>query len=134
MPEAQKTLQKLRYAEPECLKVDDGKATLADAGGAADDPAETFKTQILPDGSEKKKRGPMGHAFITTNPLLPADYYAPKKGIDELVLRMNKGVTYSLLDCPGKYTVQIAHFTGNVVINQREIAAIENGKQMQSSS
>ena len=54
----------------------------------------------------------MGHAFITTNPLLPADYYAPRKGIDELVLRMNKGVTHSLLDCPGKYTVQVAHFMG----------------------
>ena len=130
--EAQKTLQKLRYAEPECLKTDNGKGTSRTLG-ALRTIQQNIQKKILPDSNEKKKRGPMGHAFITTNPLLPADYYAQRKGIDELVLRMNKGVTHSLLDCPGKYTVQIAHFTGKVVIDQREIQAIENGKQMQSS-
>jgi hypothetical protein len=130
-PAAQKALQTLRHAEPESLKVDDGKATsrtLASLRAIQQD----IQNQFLPADSEKRKRGPMGHAFISTNPLLPPDYYAPKKGIDEMVLRMNKGVTYSLLDCPGKYTVQVAHFMGKVVINQREIAAIENGKPMQS--
>ena len=128
-PEAQKTLLKIRYAQPDCLKIDDGKATSRTLASL-----RTIQNAILPDGSEKKKRGPMGHAFVTTNPLLPADYYAPRKGIDELVLRMNKGVAHSLLDCPGKYTVQIAHFMGNVVINQREIEEIEkDGKPMQSS-
>ena len=78
-------------------------------------------------GSEKKKKGPMGHAFITTNPLLPPDYFTPKSGIDELVVAMNKGVPYSLLDCPGKYTVQVATFKGQVIIKQDEIKAIENG-------
>ena len=131
-PEAQKTLQKLRYAEPECLKADDGKGTSRTLGALRTIQRDIQKA-ILPDGNEKKKRGPMGHAFITTNPLLPADYYAQRKGIDELVLRMNKGVTHSLLDCPGKYTVQVAHFTGKVVIDQREIQAIENGKPMKSS-
>ncbi len=130
-PTAQKTLQTLRYAEPESLKVDDGKTssrTLASLRAIQQD----IQNQLLPADSEKRKRGPMGHAFITTNPLLPADYYAPKRGIDEMVLRMNKGVTYSLLDCPGRYTVQVAHFMGKVIIDQREIAAIENGKPMQS--
>ena len=46
---------------------------------------------------------------------------------------MNKNVTHSLLDCPGKYTVQVAHFTGQVIIDQREIRAIESGKQVESS-
>ena len=76
----------------------------------------------------------MGHAFITTNPMLPPDYYAPKNGIDELVLRMNKDVTHSLLDCPGKYTVQVAHFMGKVTIDQREIQRIERGEEMEGSS
>ena len=40
---------------------------------------------------------------------------------------MNKDVEHSLLDCPGKYTVQVAHFTGEVIINQNEIRAIETG-------
>ena len=131
-PDAKTTLQKIRYAEPDCLKTDNGQATsrtLASLRTIQKD----IQQKWLPDGDDRKKRGPMGHAFITTNPLLPADYYAPRKGIDELVLRMNKGVTHSLLDCPGRYTVQIAHFMGNVVINQREIQAIEDGKGMKSS-
>ena len=69
----------------------------------------------------------MGHAFITTNPMLLSDYFVPKGGIDELVLRMNKGVTHSLLDCPGKYTVKVATFTGAVVLDQQEIHKIQNG-------
>ena len=38
----------------------------------------------------RKHKGPLAHAFITTNPLLPADYYAPKGGVDEFVRRLNK--------------------------------------------
>jgi len=117
---AQKTLQKLKYADPDCLKPSESKPTsqtLASMRAIQRD----IQKAILPNGDEKKNRGPMGHAFVTTNPMLPADYYAPKKGIDELVLRMNKDVTHSLLDCPAQYTVQVAHFTGNVIINQREI-------------
>ena len=53
----------------------------------------------------------MRNAFITTNPLLPDEYFVPK-GLDRLVLEMNEPVKYSLLDCPGKYTVKIATFTG----------------------
>ena len=44
----------------------------------------------------------MGHAFITTNPMLPKDYFAPK-GVDGFVLRLNEGLEFSLLNCPGKY-------------------------------
>ena len=65
--------------------------------------------------------------------MLPPDYYAPKNGIDELVLRMNKDLPHSLLDCPGKYTVQVAHFVGRTTINQREIAAIEAGGEVEGT-
>jgi hypothetical protein len=62
----------------------------------------------------------MGHAFITTNPLLPDDYYVPK-GVDKMVLKMNEGIEHCLLDCPGKYTVQVAMFTGSVIQTQAKI-------------
>ena len=75
----------------------------------------------------RKQNGPLANAFITRNPLLPEDYFVPKGGLDELVVKMNKNVKYSLLDCPGKYTVQVAHFTGEVILNQNEIRAIETG-------
>ncbi len=60
-------------------------------------------------GSDKKEKGPMRHAMIATNPLLPPDYFAPK-GLDPFVADMNKDLEYSLLKCPGKYTVQVATF------------------------
>ena len=74
----------------------------------------------------------MRKAFITTNPLLPDEYFAPK-GIDRLVLEMNQPVKFSLLDCPGKYTVKVATFTGRVVIDQKQIEEIEKkGKPFDS--
>jgi hypothetical protein len=118
-PEIQKALQKIKHLQPECLNVEAGRPqsrTLAALRAMQD----AVRDAITPDNSDKRKKGPMGHAFITTNPLLPPDYYAPK-GLDELVLKMNKGVTHSLLDCPGKYTVQVAHFTGEVIFDQRKI-------------
>ena len=131
--DAQETLKKLKSAQPDCLKVEDGKPTsrsLASLRTIQQD----IQRQLFPSDSDKKIRGPMGHAFITTNPMLPPDYYAPKNGIDELVLRMNKDVAHSLLDCPGKYTVQVAHFMGKVTIDQREIQRIERGEEMESGS
>ena len=123
-PEAQKTLQKLKYADPDCLKIAEGKPVARPLAGLRMMQKEIQKRI----GNEAAKKGPLGHAFVTTNPLLPADYYAPKGAIDELVLKMNKNVAHSLLDCPGKYTVQVAHFTGEVTIDQREIEDIEHGK------
>ena len=107
--EAQQTLQKIKYATPQCLEVKEGKATHQTLTGW-----RMLQRQVYEAiGNEKKKLGPMGHAFITTNPLLPPEYFAPKNGIDEVVVAMNKDVPYDLLDCPGKYTVQVATFKGN---------------------
>lgn len=121
-PEAQKALQEIKYATPQCLDVKSGKRTNQTLAALRLIQKE-IHTAI---GSEKKKRGPMGHAFLTVNPLLPKDYFAPK-GIDKLVLAMNEGNRYSLLDCPGKYTVQVAHFTGNVILDQKKIREVESG-------
>ncbi|MGA2033639.1 MAG: hypothetical protein ABSG68_15400, partial [Thermoguttaceae bacterium] len=127
-PEAKRTLQKIKCSQPEQLKIQDGEAVSR--------PLATLRMiqekVPLPENIEHKKHGPLGHAFITTNPLLHADYYVPKGGIDELVLRMNKGVTHSLLDCQGRYTVQVARFSGSVIIDQRKIQEIENGKPVES--
>jgi len=125
-PEAQETLKRLKYYRPECLKLDKGKSTTRSLAGL-----RLIQKTLLAPGNNKKNKGPMGHAFITTNPLLPQEYFAPK-GIDELVLAMNEGNKYSLLDCPGKYTVQVAHFTGSVVLDQGDIEAIENGRKIKS--
>ena len=47
--------------------------------------------------AEKTVRGPMAKAFVTRNPILPEEYFAPK-GLDPLVVEMNEGAEYSLLN------------------------------------
>ena len=44
---------------------------------------------------------------------------------------MNKPLKYSLLNCPGKYTVKVATFSGRMILDQEEIKAVEAGKKMQ---
>jgi hypothetical protein len=119
-PEAQKTLKKIKYAEPDCLKIDKGTVTSQTLVGLR-------LLQKYVEGNRTKDLGPMGHAFLINNPKLPADYFAPKGVVDELVLKINKDVEHSLLDCPGKYTVQVARFTGEVTIDQRKIQEIQAG-------
>ena len=128
-PEAKNVLRKIKYAQPECLEVKEGKTTHQSLTGWRMIQRQVYEAI----GSERKKNGPMGHAFITTNPLLPPDYFAQGDGIDEAILAMNKGVPYSLLDCPGKYTVRVATFKAQVIIKQDEIKAIESGdREMES--
>ena len=121
-PDAQKALQKLKSADPDCLHCTQDERSLSAWRSIQ------ASVKDLPKFIESRKQtGPMAHAFITRNPLLPEDYFAPKGGLDELVVKMNRNVKFSLLDCPGKYTVQVAHFRGEVIINQNEIHAIETG-------
>jgi len=126
-PDAQQALQKLKSADPECFHA---KGEESQSRSLAGWRSLQAGVKSLPQFVESRKQtGPLAHAFITRNPLLPEDYFAPKGGLDELVVRMNKNVKYSLLDCPGKYTVQVAHFTGEVIIRQNEIQAIESGAE-----
>jgi hypothetical protein len=120
-PAAQKSLEKVKYLRPQCLDAKNGKATSQRMLGM-----RQFLRTVSGD-PEKKAKGPMGSAFITRNPLLPEEYFVPK-GIDPLVREMNQGVEYSLLDCRGKYTVRVARFMGNTVIDQKRIEAIETGR------
>jgi hypothetical protein len=126
-PNAQKALHRLKNMCPKCLDVRQRKKTNQSLAGWR----TFFQENVLAAGSRHKDRGPMGHAFITTNPLLPKEYFSTT-GIDPLVLEMNEGVTHSLLDCPGKYTVQVATFKGNVFIQPKEIEAVEHGKEVKS--
>ncbi len=125
-PEGQRTLKKVKYLTPLTLDPEKNKSTSQTLAGL-----RMMQRAVMPDGSDQKKRGPMGSAFMITNPLLPPEYFAPK-GIDKLVLDMNKGVKHSLLDCKGKYTVKVATFTGQVVLDQKKIEQIEHGAHFKS--
>ncbi len=120
-PDTRKTLKMLKAADPECMKA----PKKPDAAGNSFDDLRHRAEQSL-GGGLAKGAGPLGVAFLTTNPMLPKDYYAPK-GIDKFVVDMNKGVEHSLLDCKGRYSVKIATYTGKVTIDQVKIHDIERG-------
>ena len=118
---AAKTLKKIKHLWPKTLDASKERTSW-----------QNFRAwrSLLTNLNQSKRqehRGPMGKAFLTTNPMLPREYFAPK-GVDKFVLDMNRGVKYSLLDCPGKYTVTVATFKGTVILKQQHIKAIADGK------
>lgn len=116
-PQAQAALHRIKYYRPACLELNGAHPTALNLAAW-----RLFWKHV---DREKQKRGPMGHAMLTTNPLLPKEQFAPS-GLDDVVLKANEGVEHSLLDCPGKYTVQVATFTGEIAARQGEIAQLAN--------
>jgi hypothetical protein len=57
------------------------------------------------------RSGPLSGAFLTVNPLLSPDELLKRK-TDPLLVKLNSGAEFSLLDNPGKYTLVIASFYG----------------------
>lgn len=125
-PGAQETRQRLKHYQPDCLKLEKNGSTSRTLAGLRE-----IQKAILAPGNDKKSKGPMGHAFITTNPVLPKEFFV-SGGIDKFVQEMNERIPHSLLDCRGNYTVQVAHFTGKVINDQKDIVEIENGAKMES--
>ena len=120
---AQKTLHQLKYAQPECLKPKEGKPSGLSLATWREWQNEAHRVLGIKEG----EKGPLGHAFITTNPLRPKSFYA-NKGIDRFVEKINADNPYSLLKCPGKYTVQVATFHGLVTIDQKKIQDLQKSQ------
>jgi hypothetical protein len=130
-PIAQKVLKKLKYAMPKSLSTEQGKET-SQSLAAVRAFQKQVKQAMSSGDSDELKRGPMGGAFIITNPLLPNDYFVPK-GIDRFVQQMNEGVPHSLLDCRGKFTVRVATFKGHAIILDEKVQqAIARGEEPKS--
>ena len=116
-PKIEALLQQIRTAQPAALT--------QKAAAETKDPSKAESSNWLvssyrrvmwsqTDRKENLAKGPMGAAFVTRNPLLPADFFeAPK--LDEFVTELNKAVEHSLLECPKRYTVRVATFQGNAV-------------------
>lgn len=57
------------------------------------------------------RKGPLGGAFLTVNPMLsPEEAHVKKQG--PLLLKLNSGMEYSLLENQGKYSLRVASFHG----------------------
>jgi len=57
------------------------------------------------------RKGPLGGAFLTINPMLsPEEAHVKKQG--PLLIKLNSGMEYSLLENQEKYTLRVASFHG----------------------
>jgi len=106
--EIQPTLKKIKHMQPDALKMDGQKGARS---GQSLGMMRRIQAALLPEDDERRNEGPMGHAFVTRSPLLSREYFVPK-GVDTFVEKMNNGVEFTLLDCPGIYTIKVATFNG----------------------
>lgn len=127
-PEAKKTLDKIRYAHPNCLDPNYIAANKQENARAL----SGWRAALSANTSESNRRGPMAKAFMVTNPLFPDDYFKPK-GLDPLVEKMNEGVEYGLLKANGRYTVKVATFQGSALSMPKEVAEVEKGRKQLTS-
>jgi hypothetical protein len=119
-PDLQKTLQKIKYARPESLDITKRKKSNQKYAGWR------YFSQLVSPNEEQKTKGLMGNAFATRNPLRPDENQA-LRGLDPLVLEMNKDAEFSLLKNTGKFSVKVATFKGITTMKLDEIAKYERG-------
>lgn len=124
-PSVELTLKQIKELQPKCMKkADDDDASSRFSG------LQAYKKLVSRNGGVA--RGPLSKAFVTRNPLLPQEYFVPQ-GVDKLTLDMNRDVEYSLLKCPGNYSIRVATFGGKVVIDQKKVQAIDQGEEEMGS-
>jgi hypothetical protein len=117
-PKIKKTLEQVKYMHPQTLSATKENPT-----------AQRFviwraiQKSISTDKRQKTK-GPMGSAFVSRNPLLPEEFFR-NKGPDKFVMDLNSGIKYSLLDCPGEYTVKVATFRGEATWDANKMKELE---------
>jgi hypothetical protein len=127
-PAAQDLLDRIKILEPESLKVESGEAT-SQSLIAVRQLQRSVKQRL----GKPVNRGPMGHAFLTRNPLLPKEYFAPV-GVEPEVAKWNKEFEHSLLKCPGKYTIKVATFTGKTSLKEANDVLADNQAVRRASS
>ncbi len=104
-PEAQAMLERIKTIEPDCLQ-----ATAPGETSRSLAHWREFYESLKKTVGKNGPMGPMSHAFISRNPLLPREYFTP--GLDPEVVKWNRDLKHSLLKCPGKYTIKVATFRG----------------------
>jgi hypothetical protein len=117
-PELPATLNKIKHARPDCLDLSKREWSAQRFIGLRE-----LQRRMNTDPA-KQRKGPMGNAFVTRNPHLPDEYFAPT-GLDDFVISLNQNVKYSLLNNPKAYTVKVASFGGKDTMNVQEIETIK---------
>ncbi len=105
---------------PETLRLNSGEE---DSGQRFRNLREYFKR--VSNNEENRAKGPLGAAFMMTNPLLPDEYFKSDR-VDNFIIKMNKNVEYSLLKCPGIYSIKVATFRGMSTFQLKDIEQKQN--------
>lgn len=113
-PNARKALQRIKQLTPSTLDTGEGEATSQSLATV-----RRFHNFLRKKDGDSTRKGPMGHAFLTRNPLLPKEYFVPQ-GVEPVIAKLNKGLRYSLMKCPGKYSVRVATFKGRTSLKATE--------------
>jgi len=108
--DAQQLLSRIKQLTPASLSPQDGKETAQSLSIV-----RQFHNHLRQKMGVSKGKGPMGHAFLASNPLLPREYFVPSD-VEEDVVKWNQGLDYSLLKCPGKYSIRVATFRGRTTL------------------
>ena len=123
-PVAQRDLEKLKSLSLDSLSKEEKKQS------RSFDELRRIQNELLKK-DKGRTDGVMKLAFITTNPLLPDEYFRPQ-GVDHFVAQLNEDIDHSLLENSGKYTVKVATFTGFSAVNPKHIRDVQE-RGMQSS-
>jgi hypothetical protein len=115
---AQKTLERVKSLPSAVLENDTPDSAMEEI--------REVSTNVLRRMGGRGKPGPMVRSFLTPNPLLPREYFVPK-GVDPFLVKMNQGVEHSLLECSGRFTVQVATFRGKTVLQGNDEEPEEKG-------
>lgn len=105
-PAAQDLLDRVKLMEPKTLNTDSGEGTAQSLSAVRQ--LYRYSKQKL---GQPVQQGPMGHAFMARNPLLPKEYFNPP-GVEPDVAKWNENFEYSLLKCPKRYSIRVATFRG----------------------
>ncbi|MGL4511564.1 MAG: hypothetical protein ACRCT8_00625, partial [Lacipirellulaceae bacterium] len=125
-PEATRSLQAVKTIDAAALKPGpDGETNQNFAQ------LRRLQREVLTQWGKQTTEGPMGGAFMTRNPLLPAEFFNPK-GVDKFVAKMNSGFDHNLLDARGKYSVKVATFRGRGLLQGAASARSSAARQRKS--
>jgi hypothetical protein len=120
-PTAPSTLQQPQIKMPEKIRTRDEAAvlignekTMADAAKLLDVVRKIHPKCLKNVSTPFPWRHGLSNAYRTVNPFAPAQTLYPRPP-DKLIVQMNKGLR-SLANCPGRYSLQVAEFTGRSAI------------------
>lgn len=123
---AQRTLELVKKLQPESLaqiNLQEGLYQEELPGGRV----QAMRAWL--DSDRGKEFRPLRSAFLMANPLLPEEYFAARR-VDKTILDLNSGLKYSLLNCPGDYSVKVASFAGSSTMVQSEMEKIRQDEQL----